>query len=183
MEKPRALHYYLWTIGCQMNAADSRRLSAQLERLGYQPTETPSGADVVVLNTCVVRQQAEDKIYGRLGSLSTVKKENPGVTIAVMGCLVGRHEAPALQARFPFVDVFMAPSDGQPLLDFLLAHGRVAPDWVGDATAGATGEAAANDERAWRDALQDAESLLPRAERGRATGDPEDSQPPDAACR
>ena len=102
-----------------MNTADSRRLARSLENLGYEPAARTDDADVIVLNTCVVRQSAEDKAIGRLSSLKPLKKQNPHLIIGLMGCLVGVHGNPALQKRFPWVDVFSAPSDPQPLLDFL----------------------------------------------------------------
>ena len=63
------MRYHIWTEGCQMNAADARRLARSLEALGYMPSKTAEAADVIVLNTCVVRQSAEDKALGRLSSL------------------------------------------------------------------------------------------------------------------
>jgi tRNA-2-methylthio-N6-dimethylallyladenosine synthase len=63
------MKYHIWTEGCQMNVADSRRAAAALERLGYTFAHQPDDADVIVLNTCVVRQSAEDKAVGRLQSL------------------------------------------------------------------------------------------------------------------
>ncbi|HPX65680.1 MAG TPA: tRNA (N6-isopentenyl adenosine(37)-C2)-methylthiotransferase MiaB, partial [Anaerolineaceae bacterium] len=60
------MKYHIWTIGCQMNVADSERLSRALEKLGYQSTNLADEADIIVLNTCVVRQSAEDKALGRL---------------------------------------------------------------------------------------------------------------------
>ena len=103
MNKTFDKQYHIWTIGCQMNEADSRKLGAQLETLGYGPTPDPDEADVVVLNTCVVRQQAENKIYGRLGSLKTIKQRRPDLVLGLMGCLVGVKEAPALQEKFPLI--------------------------------------------------------------------------------
>jgi len=102
-----------------MNTADSRRLARSLSNLGYEETASIDDADVIVLNTCVVRQSAEDKAIGRLSSLKSLKRQNPNMVIGLMGCLVGVHGNPALQKRFPWVDVFSAPSDPQPLLDFL----------------------------------------------------------------
>jgi len=102
-----------------MNVADSQRVASALERIGYQRTPLPESADVIVLNTCVVRQSAEDKAYGRLSSLRPLKERRPDLVINVMGCLVGIKGNPKLQARFPFVDVFSAPSDPGPLLAFL----------------------------------------------------------------
>lgn len=116
------MKYHVWTIGCQMNSADSQRLGSELEKLGYQHAERPEEADVVVLNTCVVRQQAEDKIYGRLGSLRPLKERNPDMVIGLMGCLVGPRPSRALQRRFPQVDVFIPPSETAPLLDHLKAR-------------------------------------------------------------
>jgi tRNA-2-methylthio-N6-dimethylallyladenosine synthase len=119
------MRYYVWTIGCQMNVSDSRRLAAALERLGYTPIDRAEEADVVVLNTCVVRQQAEDKIIGRLGSLKALKRRRPQAVIGVMGCLVGVRDPAPLAKRFPWVDVFMPPSEPGPLLDMLVERGLV----------------------------------------------------------
>jgi tRNA-2-methylthio-N6-dimethylallyladenosine synthase len=102
-----------------MNVADSQRVASSLESLGYQPTPDPAKADVIVLNTCMVRQSAEEKAYGRLSSLRPLKESNPSLVINLMGCLVGVKPDPRLRARFPYVDVFSAPSDPQPLLAFL----------------------------------------------------------------
>ena len=111
--------YFVWTIGCQMNEADSGRVAAELEGLGYSSTVDPTDADVIVLNTCVVRQSAEERVVGRLWSLKPLKDSDPGRVIALMGCMVGIRPNRALKERFPFVDVFMPPSDPGPLLGFL----------------------------------------------------------------
>ncbi|RIL09044.1 tRNA (N6-isopentenyl adenosine(37)-C2)-methylthiotransferase MiaB [bacterium] len=116
------MRYHIWTIGCQMNTADSQRLGSDLERLGYVWTDDADAADVVVLNTCVVRQQAEDKIYGRLGALRPLKAARPDTVVALMGCLVGHKPPPSLRRRFPEVDVFLPPSESRPLVDFLTAR-------------------------------------------------------------
>jgi tRNA-2-methylthio-N6-dimethylallyladenosine synthase len=113
------MNYHLWTIGCQMNEADSQRLASELERLGYQPTAQAESADVIVLNTCVVRQSAEQRVYGRLSSLRPLKARRPGLVIGLMGCLVGLHDPAPLRAQFPYVDVFLPPSDPAPLLELL----------------------------------------------------------------
>lgn len=149
--------YHVWTIGCQMNEADSRHLSSQLESLGYAPHPVAETADVVVLNTCVVRQQAEDKASNRLFALRRAKEGRPEMTIALMGCMVGLKEAPALKKRFPFVDVFMAPSETEPLLDYLTEQGVAMPGRAQDLR-----------EKAIRSAIQDEEYTLPALMRGRA---------------
>ncbi len=119
------MNYYIWTIGCQMNVADSRRLESGLEALGHVPADRAEKADIVVLNTCVVRQSAEDKIYGRLGSLKPLKEERPETLIGVMGCFVGRGDTSPLASHFPWVDVWMPPSDPAPLLDHLEREGLI----------------------------------------------------------
>jgi len=111
--------YHVWTEGCQMNVADSQRLGSALEALGYSFTGTLEDADVIVLNTCVVRQSAEDKAYGRLSSIKPLKARNPALVVNLMGCLVGIRANESLRARFPFVDVFSPPSDPGPLVSFL----------------------------------------------------------------
>lgn len=102
-----------------MNVADSRRVAAALEDLGYHSTRKAEEADVIVLNTCVVRQSAEDKAYGRLTSLKPVKENNPETVINLMGCLVGVNGYEKLEQRFPMVDVFSPPSDPGPLIAHL----------------------------------------------------------------
>lgn len=99
-----------------MNVADSERLSRALEKLNYQETQSVDEADLIVLNTCVVRQSAEDKALGRLNSLKPLKAKNQNLIIALMGCLVGTKGNPALQARYPWVDAFAAPSNPEAIL-------------------------------------------------------------------
>lgn len=102
-----------------MNVADSQRVGSSLEHLGYTLTETIEEADVIVLNTCVVRQSAEDKAMGRVTSLAPLKKKNPNLVINVMGCMVGVRGAEKMRERLPFVDVFSPPSDPGPLISHL----------------------------------------------------------------
>lgn len=111
--------YHLWTEGCQMNVADSQRVGASLEHLGYIFTDKVEEADVIVLNTCVVRQSAEDKAIGRVTQLRPLKLKNPDLVINLMGCLVGVRGHETLRAKLPFVDVFSPPSDPGPLISFL----------------------------------------------------------------
>lgn len=112
--------YHFWITGCQMNYADARQVANQLEQLGYQATEQVDEADVVVLQTCTVRQQSEDKAIGRLSSLRPLKESRPDMTLAMMGCVVGVKGNEKLEQQFPFVDVWMPPAtDGTPLLAHL----------------------------------------------------------------
>lgn len=121
------MKYHIWTIGCQMNDADSRRAAEELQRLGYLPTSKAEEADVVLLNTCVVRQKAEDKVYGRLSSLKPLKERKPEAIIAVMGCLVAPETRRDLERRFPYVDLWLPPSEVKGLVEFLGERGEPVP--------------------------------------------------------
>ena len=120
--------YHIWTIGCQMNTADSERLAGALEQLGLRASDEPTDADVIVLNSCVVRQSAEDKVVGHLGAAKALKERHPDRILALMGCMVGP-EAGELRARFPYVNTFMRPQQYGPLLD--LVGERLGLDWEG----------------------------------------------------
>jgi tRNA-2-methylthio-N6-dimethylallyladenosine synthase len=146
------MKYHIWTEGCQMNVADSQRVGSSLEHLGYALTDRPEDADVIVLNTCVVRQSAEDKAIGRVTSLRPLKERNPRLVINLMGCLVGVRGAEMLRQRLPFVDVFSPPSDPGPLVSFL-TQGEV--------------RALDSDETKRRFAVMDGDLVLPQHERGR----------------
>jgi tRNA-2-methylthio-N6-dimethylallyladenosine synthase len=154
------MKYHITTYGCQMNVADSQRLASELEKLGLSATPTAESADVIVLNTCVVRQGPEDKAVARLFSLKPLKSKRPDAVLGIMGCLVGVRGANGLQDRFPFVDVFLPPSDPSPLVELLEARGvRPEPSqadyWV------------ERQETERRYALQDADFILPAHERSR----------------
>ncbi len=120
--------YHIWTIGCQMNVADSNHVAAHLDRLGYEPVDRPEDADVIVLNTCVVRQSAENKVIGKLGALKPLKEQDPNKIIALMGCFVGIKPSPKLRERYPWVDVFMPPSEPAPLVHYLTQDAQDARD-------------------------------------------------------
>jgi tRNA-2-methylthio-N6-dimethylallyladenosine synthase len=107
--------YYIWTIGCQMNKAESERLGGYLEQGGYQAVARPEEADLIVLNSCVVRQSAENRVIGRLNALKSVKRLKPKLTLAVTGCLVNS-ETGRLRERFPHVDYFFGPGEPPPWL-------------------------------------------------------------------
>ncbi len=134
-----------------MNVADSQRVASALEHLGFSATSEAEEADIIVLNTCVVRQSAEDKAYGRLHSLRPLKEKNPALVINLMGCLVGVRNHEALKKRFPFVDVFSPPSDPTPLIAFLTQSEVRSLEESATAT---------------RYAIMDEELALPQAERG-----------------
>ncbi len=135
-----------------MNVADSQRVGSSLEHLGYLFTEKPEEADVIVLNTCVVRQSAEDKALGRVSSFKKLKEQKPDLVINLMGCLVGVRGAEKLKAKLPYVDVFSPPSDPGPLISHL-TQGEI--------------QSMEDAETTRRFLMMDEELLLPQAEQGK----------------
>ena len=108
--------YYIWTIGCQMNKAESERLGSLLEKQGYQAADTVEEADLIVLNSCVVRQSAESRVLNKLHTLKPLKKARPGTILAVTGCLVNS-EIGHLKRNFPHIDYFFKPGDLPPWIE------------------------------------------------------------------
>ena len=96
--------YEVRTFGCQMNVHDSERMSGALEAAGYRPSPADVLADVVVINTCAVRENADNRLYGTLGHLASLKAERPGMQIAVGGCLAQKDQGTIL-TKAPYVDV------------------------------------------------------------------------------
>ncbi len=147
------MKYHIHTMGCQMNVADSLRLASELEKLGGAPTDEITAADVAVLNTCVVRQSAEDRARDWLHRVGHLKiHKNPGLIVGLMGCLVGIKGNPKLERAFPQVDVFLSPSDPTALLNRITDRNEI------------------QNERAVvarRHAAQDGELILPLSQRGR----------------
>jgi tRNA-2-methylthio-N6-dimethylallyladenosine synthase len=120
--------FYIWTMGCQMNKADSQRLGSALEQLGLHSVAKANLADLVVFNSCVVRQSAEDKVANNLDLMRPLKKQRPGQVVALMGCMVGPRTED-LSRRFPQVDLFMRPQQYGPLLE--LVGEQLGVDWEG----------------------------------------------------
>ena len=110
---------YLKTYGCQMNEYDSARMADVLrEAGGYEPTDDPAEADLLLLNTCSVREKAQEKVFSLLGQWRTLKRERPGVIIGVGGC-VASQEGEGITERAPFVDLVFGPQTIHRLPDML----------------------------------------------------------------
>jgi len=107
--------YFIWTIGCQMNKAESQQIADYLDSAGCQVATSFFNADLVILNTCVVRQSAENKVLGTLGLLKGLKNKNPNLQILVTGCFVDS-DTQELERRFPHVDLLFKPGDYQELI-------------------------------------------------------------------
>ena len=115
--------YHVVTYGCQMNVHDSERIAGVLEAAGYQPTAPDEQADVVVFNTCAVRENADNRLYGNLGHLAPVKQARPGMQIAVGGCMAQK-DRDHIVARAPWVDVVFG-THNLASLPILLERARV----------------------------------------------------------
>ncbi len=98
--------FFIETWGCQMNEEDSEKLSGMLKKMGYEEAKNKYHADLIILNTCCVRENAELKVYGHLGALKNLKKRNPELIIALCGCMMQqKHMAENIMKKFPFVDM------------------------------------------------------------------------------
>jgi tRNA-2-methylthio-N6-dimethylallyladenosine synthase len=114
--------FHIWTVGCQMNKADSDCVANYLERAGLAQTETAEDAELVLLNSCVVREHAELKVANKLKSLKGLKKSRPDITIALTGCMVDSR-IDDLKNRFPWVDLFFRPQQWEILSKWGESHG------------------------------------------------------------
>jgi len=114
-------YYHVWTIGCQMNKADTESIAAFLEQCGYRLTARIDNADIVVLNSCVVRQSAESKVANKIEAL---RRLDEGKTLVVTGCIV-EADVDGLKKRFPRVDLFFGPQDVAGLSQYMKGQGLI----------------------------------------------------------
>ena len=101
--------YHLTSYGCQMNKLDSELVESKLRQRGYAAASSEADADVVLLNTCSVRQHAEDRVWSKLGKLRQRKRHDPGLVVGVLGCMAQEHKR-YLLSRMPHVDLVVGPS-------------------------------------------------------------------------
>ena len=115
------MNYHINTYGCQMNVHDSEKIAGILEGMGYQATPNQEDADIVVFNTCCIRETAEQKIYGHIGTLKKVKLRNPNMIVAVCGCMSQQNGvAEKIRESYPFVDIVLGTSNLNSLKDAVL---------------------------------------------------------------
>ena len=137
---------FLETYGCQMNVADSELVSGILRSAGYERTPDPSAADVLLVNTCAIRENAEERVLGRLSDLLRHKMERPGVQLGLLGC-VATHQRERLLDRAPYLDVIVGPDgyrdlpellrqDDEPQLELRLDRGETYAGLAPDLAAG-----------------------------------------------
>ncbi len=114
---------FIKTYGCQMNAYDSARMADLLAPLGYGTTNAPDGADMVILNTCHIREKAAEKVYSELGRIAQMKREKPELLVAVAGC-VAQAEGEEMVARAPVIDMLVGPQSYHRLPEMIARHAR-----------------------------------------------------------
>ena len=114
----KKIKYNIWTSGCQMNKSDSEMLAGQFESLGIIPDKSFEDADIMVLNTCVVRQSAEDNAVSLLNKIKLLKNSDGKKFLAVMGCMVGPNSR-NLSEQFPHVDVWARPQEFNSIINLV----------------------------------------------------------------
>ena len=106
--------YKILVYGCQMNIADAERMEGQLQAAGYARTEETADADIILINTCCVRETAEDKVYGKIGEIKKVKEKNPNLIFGIAGCMAQK-EGDNLMRRAPHIDFVLGTGKVQEL--------------------------------------------------------------------
>ncbi|HUY38085.1 MAG TPA: tRNA (N6-isopentenyl adenosine(37)-C2)-methylthiotransferase MiaB [Candidatus Binataceae bacterium] len=113
---------YLETYGCQMNVADTQTVSAIMRRAGYVSAERPEDADVILLNTCAIREHAEERVLGRLGALARLKQERPEIKLGLLGCMA-QHNRAAISEKAAYLDLIAGPDSYRRLPELLARAG------------------------------------------------------------
>ena len=120
MKKTKNKTFFISTFGCQMNEEDSEKLSGMLLNLGYTKAEEKDKAEIIIFNTCCVRENAELKFYGSLGALKNLKKQNPELIIAICGCMMQQEGmAQAVVKKYPFVDIIFGTHNSHMFPEYL----------------------------------------------------------------
>jgi tRNA-2-methylthio-N6-dimethylallyladenosine synthase len=120
MSDIKNLKYYIETWGCQMNEEDSEKLSGMLKSIGYTRTENKEEATIILFNTCCVRENAENKVYGNLGNLKKLKKKNPNLVIGICGCMMQQKGmADKILKEFPYVDIIFGTHNAYKFPEYL----------------------------------------------------------------
>jgi tRNA-2-methylthio-N6-dimethylallyladenosine synthase len=137
--------FWVWTLGCQMNKSDSEEMAGRLLATGCAEAPGMEAADLIVINTCAIREAAEAKVIGRQGALAALKAANPALRVVLTGCAVRERDRAGLRRRFPAVDLFLRPDEEPELVERLglasaqgpvgLGSGNGAPNPPGSAVA------------------------------------------------
>jgi tRNA-2-methylthio-N6-dimethylallyladenosine synthase len=119
--------FHLWTLGCQMNRSDSEEMAGRLLTAGCEEAASLETADLIVINTCAIREGAEQKVIGRMGQLTRLKAANPAMRVVLTGCSVREPDRAGLSRRYPAVDLFLRPDEEPELVDRLGLASAQAP--------------------------------------------------------
>jgi tRNA-2-methylthio-N6-dimethylallyladenosine synthase len=119
--------FYIWTLGCQMNRSDSEEMAGRLLTAGCDEAATMEAADLIVINTCAIREAAEAKVIGRQGQLAKLKAEHAGLRVVMTGCSVREMNRTGLARRYPAIDLFLRPDEEPELVDRLGLASAQAP--------------------------------------------------------
>lgn len=130
--------FFLWTLGCQMNRSDSEEMAGRLLAAGCRGAPSLAEADLVVINSCAIREAAEAKVIGRQGALARLKASRPGTRVVLTGCAVRERDRAGLRRRFPAVDLFLRPDEEPELVARLGLASAQAPVGVSPRTAATT---------------------------------------------
>ena len=126
---------YLLVYGCQMNQSDAERMMGQLRTIGYERTESMEEADLILINTCCVRETAEDRVYGKIGEIKRLKRENPELIFGITGCMAQK-EGDALIKRAPHIDFVLGTNKVHELThvvqEIQAEHGHVVDVQLGE---------------------------------------------------
>jgi tRNA-2-methylthio-N6-dimethylallyladenosine synthase len=135
LPESRALpRFHVWTLGCQMNRSDSEEMAGRLLAAGCEEAAGLEAADLIVINTCAIREGAEQKVIGRQGQLKTLKAANAGLRVVLTGCSVREPDRAGLRRRYPAVDLFLRPDEEPELVDRLGLASAQAPIGASGAT-------------------------------------------------
>ena len=158
-EDPALPRFWVWTLGCQMNKSDSEEMAGRLLAAGCAEASSMEAADLVVINTCAIREAAEAKVIGRQGALRALKGANPALRVVLTGCAVRERDRAGLARRFPAVDLFLRPDEEPELVERLGLASAQGPVGLGLAA----GPPAATDARGATDAraATDAQAAAP----------------------
>ncbi len=123
--------FHVWTLGCQMNMSDSEEMAGALLAAGCSEAPGIEQADLIVINTCSIREAAEHKVIGRMGALGRLKEANPALRVVLTGCSVRADNQGVLQRRYPAVDLFLRPDEEPELTARLGLAGLTTADQLG----------------------------------------------------
>ena len=122
-------NYYIETYGCQMNVYDSELVAGQLQKIGYNKTNELNQADVILLNTCSIREKAEETVHNRLDSLHYLKKNKPSLLIGILGCMAQNLKNELLETK-PYVDIILGPDSYRRISDIILDRNKISENIV-----------------------------------------------------